>query len=417
MTFARGLVPELPALVWLYELAVVVNNVGSGMIAPFTVIYLHNGRGFSLGIAGAIVATFAALTFAASFAGGALADRVGPRRVLLGSLALQAVGLAGFAFAQHPWQGFLFMAIAGAGNGGFVPSQSSLLTAVVPPESRQAAFSVQRMADNLGMGIGAGTAGLIATSSHPRTFSLLFLVDAATVLVFAGLIACLVRGSLPRPARHADAGYRAVVRERRLLAVVALNLLYVLAGYAVFELVLPVVAKNANGLSERAIGLFYLLNTFTVAFAQLPLLRLFAGRRRMRILAAMCILWALDWLVLAVVAATRPALPLAFAAFALGSIAFALGEAGFSVQNALVADLAPDHIRGRCMALVPGTYTFGFMLGTVSAGFLLERSYTVVWIVAAAVLAAAAGGATTLDTRLSDERRRVPWPAPRLSED
>lgn len=413
MKMFRGLIPPLPRVVWFYELGVVVNNLGSGMIAPFTVLYLYNVRGFSLGMAGAVTATFAGMSFLAAFAGGSLADRIGPRRALLGALILQSAGLFGFAFADTPLEAFGFMALVGLGNGAFIPCQSSLLAAVVPENARQAAFSVQRMAENLGMGLGGATAGLIAVSSKPSTYTLIFLIDAVTVLLFALMVIILVRRPLERPKPPQGderAGYRAVFQQKLILSIVTLNIIYVFGGYAVFEMVFPAVAKNGGGLSERAIGLIYLLNTFTVAFTQLPLLKWFAGKRRMHILAGMCALWGVTWVAMALVVAAAPSPAWAFVAFALAAMLFAVGEGGFSVQNALIVDLAPEYIRGRCMALVPSTFTFGFMLGTLSFGFMLESSFVVVWLVAAGLLALAGARAFFLDGKLPPDKQRVPRP-------
>ena len=61
---------------------------------------------------------------------------------------------------------------------------------------------------NLGIGLGALVGGLIATTSDPRSFSVLFLLDAATFLVFA-VILSTVKEPLPdeaEAARRTQAG-------------------------------------------------------------------------------------------------------------------------------------------------------------------------------------------------------------------
>src|SRR4030095_10755344 len=86
------------------------------------------------------------------------------------------------------------------------------------------------------------------------------------------------------------------VRDSVFLGVVALNVLYVAAGYAVFEL-LPVYAKNEAGGDERWIGVIFFVNTLAIVLAQLPLVKLLEGRRRMRALGLMTVVWALAWLI------------------------------------------------------------------------------------------------------------------------
>src|SRR5207248_578103 len=72
VSYIRSLDPRLPRDVWILELGGVVNAFGNGFVYPFLFIYLHNVRGFALGVSGLIVATNAAVaarpgTFTALF--------------------------------------------------------------------------------------------------------------------------------------------------------------------------------------------------------------------------------------------------------------------------------------------------------------------------------------------------------------
>ena len=55
------------------------NAFGNGVAYPFTVIYLHNVRGFSLGIAGLVLATNAVVGLGAGPLAGVVVDRFGAR--------------------------------------------------------------------------------------------------------------------------------------------------------------------------------------------------------------------------------------------------------------------------------------------------------------------------------------------------
>ena len=83
--YLRGLDPRLPRAVWALELGGVINSFGNGFVYPFLFIYLHDVRGFALGLSGLIVATNAGVALVAGTPGGAAADRFGdsgrsPRR-------------------------------------------------------------------------------------------------------------------------------------------------------------------------------------------------------------------------------------------------------------------------------------------------------------------------------------------------
>jgi predicted MFS family arabinose efflux permease len=385
-----------------------VNAFGNGITFPFVVIYLHNVRGFSLGTAGLVLATNGVFSLVASPVAGWLSDRIGGRLTLAGALVLMAAGVGSLALVHEPWQAFLAMAVVGWGNGSFWPSQSTMLVGLAPPERRHAAYALQRVSRNLGIGLGGLTGGLIATTTNPTSFTVLFVVDALTFLGFVVVLAFVPDPELPpehegaRPGRYLD-----VLRDRLLLGIVGLNVLFVSAGYAQMEL-LPVFAKNEAGVTERAIGFIFLVNTIVVVLAQLPIAHLLEGRRRMPGLALMTVLWAAAWLIVFACGATLESL-VAAAGFAIAGLVFGLGECFQGpTQGALVADLAPPRLRGRYMALSTMSWEIGFVVGPAIGGFVLDHQPLALWPLAAAVCLLAGGGALALERGMPRELRLTP---------
>jgi predicted MFS family arabinose efflux permease len=385
-----------------------VNAFGNGITFPFVVIYLHNVRGFSLGIAGLVLATNGVFSLVASPVAGWLSDRIGGRLTLGGALVVMAAGLAAFPLVREPWHAFVAMAVVGWGNGSFWPSQSTLLAGLAPRARRHAAYALQRVSRNLGIGLGGLTGGLIATTANPTSFTVLFLVDAATFLGFVAVLAFVPDPELPPAEEGARPGrYRDVLADRLLLGIVGLNILFVSAGYAQIEL-LPVFAKNEAGVSERAIGVIFLVNTLVIVFAQLPIARLLEGRRRMPALALMTTLWAGAWLIVLVGGATFEAVAAA-SVFALAGLLFGLGECFQGpTQGALVADLAPPRLRGRYMALSTISWEIGFVIGPAAGGFVLDRQPLALWPLAAGVCLLAGMGALALEREIPRELRLTP---------
>src|SRR5688572_15477061 len=188
MRWLRSLDPRLPREVQLLQLGGLANAFGNGVVLPFMLIYLHNVRGISLGTAGLILATNAFVSIGAGPVGGVLVDRLGGRRVLAAALVFLAVGFAGYILVDSAWKGFAVASITGIGNGLFWPAQSTLITILSPRDRRHAAFAMQRVVMNLGIGIGALVGGLIATTSRPATFDALFAVNAATFVVYLAVL-------------------------------------------------------------------------------------------------------------------------------------------------------------------------------------------------------------------------------------
>src|SRR3954447_5145933 len=260
---------------------------------------------------------------------------------------------------------------------------------------------------NLGMGLGGVIGGLIATTSDPGSFTTLFLLDAATFLVFVGVLSTVrepqtVEAEL---GERAAGGYRTVLRDRNFVALLGLNVLFVAVGYEVFAL-LPPFAKNYAGVGERWIGLIWLANTLLIVIIQLPVSKALEGRRRMAALALMNVLWAIASLIV-LGAGGRLTGTSAAVVFITATLVFGLGGAlEGAAQAPLVADLAPDRLRGRYFALGSMSWSAGSILGPAVGGPLLGWHPLAVWPLAAGVCASSAFGCLALERRLPEGIRR-----------
>jgi MFS family permease len=406
-SFLRQLVPQLSRAVWALEAGGLANSLGNGIVLPFTIIYLHNVRGFGLGTAGLVVAVLGAVGLATGPLSGRLVDRAGARLTLVGALALSAIGYGCFPLVRQPWHAFVLACVAGAGNGGFAPSHSTLLAALTSREQRNAAYALQRVTDNLGFGLGGLVGGLIATTSVPSSFTVLFLLDAGTFVAFIALLG-FVRGPHAAAAPPLGGSYRQVIRDRPFLALLAVIAVFVACAYAQLTALLPPFAKDEAGVSEAGIGLIFFVNTLVVVLAQMPVARILEGRRRMRALGLAGVIFALSWL--GVLATGEWFNGVAAVAALCACVAiFALGECLHgAVQNPLIADLSPPHLLGRYMALRSLAWQLGFMAGPAAGGFALAFSPESLWLVAGAACLAAAALAVSLEQRLPGEALVTP---------
>jgi predicted MFS family arabinose efflux permease len=406
--YVRRLDPHLPRTVWLVQGGGVVNSLGNGMAFPFIVIYLHNVRGISFADAGFSLAAGAVAALVAGLGAGSLVDRIGGRNTLLLGLLQQSAAFALFPLIREPWHAVALLALEGAGTACFWPGQSTLLTRLAPPEDRHSAFSLQRIAMNLGLGLGGLVGGLIAATSDPRSFTELFVLDACTFFVYAAVLSTVREpGRAASEGDEESGGYRTVLRDRNFLGLLALNVLFVAVGYEVFALLAPF-AKNYAGVSERWVGLIWLANTLAVVFLQLPVSKLLEGRRRMLALAGMNAIWAVA--VLIVLAAGDLLSGTSAAVVLLGAgVVFGIGQTlQAPTQPPLVADLAPDRLRGRYFALGSMSWSVGGVLGPAVGGPLLGWHPLAVWPTAAAVCVVSIVGCLLLERNLPERVRRTP---------
>ena len=403
--FLSSLNPRLPRTVQLLQLGGLMNAFGNGLVVPFLLIYLHNERGISLGVAGLVLATNAAVSLISGPVGGALVDRVGGKAMLTTALGFLTAGFVGYSFVESAWQGFLASAIVGIGNGFFWPAQSTLLAGLSTRAQRSATFAMQRVIMNLGIGLGGVAGGFIASES----FRALFALDALTFVAYAAVLTVFV----PDPARTGEerpersGSYGTVFRHKVFMALMLLNALYIGAGIAQLE-ILPAFAKNEAGVSERGIGWLFFINTLVIVLLQLPATRLAEGHRRVPLLALLGAVSAAAWLLV-------PASSLwvsgaaAFLVLAIAVSIFAVGECLHgAVQPTLVVDLADPRLLGRYMAISALSWQVGFMVGPAVGGALLAASPTGLWLVMASVLLLTGLASLGLERGLPEALRRVP---------
>jgi predicted MFS family arabinose efflux permease len=412
-TYLRGLDPQLPRTVWLVQAGGVVNALGNGIVFPFAIIYLHNVRGISYAQAGFALAIGGASALAAGLLAGPLVDRIGGRNTLVFGLIVQLVAFTLFPLIREPWHAYALFALDGVGTACFWPGQSTLLARLTPPDHRHSAYALQRVSMNLGIGLGAAIGGLIATTADPGSFTRMFLFDAATFLVFATVLLVGVKEPpATEPEEHEEPGsYRAVLRDRNFLALTGLNVLFVAVGYEVFAL-LPPFAKNYAGVDEQWVGFIWLANTLLIVLIQLPVSKALEGRRRMAALALMNVLWATASLIVlaggGLLNGTSAAL-----VFMSATMVFAVGETlQGPTQAPLVADLAPEQLRGRYFALSAMSWSAGSILGPAVGGPLLGWHPLAVWPISAGVCVLAAAGCLRLEQSLPERVRRTPRPEP-----
>ena len=416
--YVRSLDPGLSRSLWILLSGSFANALGNGIVFPFLLIYLHNVRGIGLGTSGLILAASSLAGLVGGPASGALIDRVGPRFVLSAAMILSALGFGGFAFVHTPGPALVAAILAGLGNGSFWPSHASMVAALTERVNRHNAYAMQRVLNNLGIGVGGVIGGLIATTAHPGTYQLLFAIDALTFGAY--LVALCFVPAPPRVVRPEGAprgGYRLVLRHRTFVAYAVMNAALIGVGFSLLGDIFPAFAKNTAGVSERGIGLCFLANTLVIVVAQLPVAKWLEGRRRMAAYSVEGALWAVAWLI---VFAGGWWLTGSWAAvvFAAALTVFGFGECFHgTVQNALVADLSKPGLLGRYLALNGFAFQLGGAAGRALGGFALAAAPHGLWLVAAA--AAFAGGASALllerfipaPLRRTPRREVVPVPA------
>src|SRR5436190_2043890 len=197
-------------------------------------------------------------------------------------------------------------------------------------------------------------------------------------------------------------GFRAVARDRLLLALIAGNLALVMIGGGFFSYILPPFAEAHTPVGPVGIGVVVFINTFFIVVAQVPATRVVARMRRTHALFATSAIFAVGLLAVPLATLTHSTLA-ATTVLAGVAIVIAVAECGqFIVLGPLVAEIAPPHLLGRYMSLYQLSFMVGVALGPAVGGVLLATSPDTIWWGGAFALALTGAGLLRLGNRIPD---------------
>jgi len=151
---------------WLLS-TVAFERLGRGLTLPFTVIYLHEVRGFDLGLSGTLMGLIAVVALLVTAPCGALVDRYSGRTVMMAGLSSMIGGNVLLAFATHPAMAAVAPVLVGIAFGLSWPAFNALIASVVTGELRQKYFGITSPWSTLASGPAASSAVSSSTSPGP----------------------------------------------------------------------------------------------------------------------------------------------------------------------------------------------------------------------------------------------------------
>lgn len=379
----RAFWTDLPREGRLLLSVVVVEFVGTGLVLPFWVVYLHEVRGFSLSVAGLLLAVQPLFGLLAVGPGGALIDRYGGRVVLTGSLVSVLAGQLVMSQASTVPLAALALALSGASFGVSFPASQSMIATVVPTGIRQRYFGVNFSLLNLGIGLGGLLGGAFVDVDRLWTFQTIYLVDAATYVPALVLLLGPLRHVAGRPVRqHGEAAptYAEALRRPTVPTLTLLTFVGSFVAYAQLNTGLPAYARAVSQISTQALGVAFAANTLVIVLLQLVVLRRIEGRRRTRVVMVMAVVWAVSWLLLGASGLVPGTLGASVLVAACASV-FALGETLLQpTLPAIVNDLATDRIRGRSNALNSAAFQTPMVLAPPFAGWMIAHDLQALYV-------------------------------------
>ncbi|HAI75241.1 MAG TPA: MFS transporter [Microscillaceae bacterium] len=383
--------------IWLLAGVMLINRAGS-MVVPFMTLYFTQELHFSMQQAGFIISAYGVGSTIGSLLGGRLTDK-------LGYFKVQFLGLflGGFLLFVLVWMRDFYAVVActlvlSMVADMFRPANSAAVAAFSDVQNRTRAYSLNRLAINLGFSISPALGGFLAAQS----FSWLFWVDGVTCWI-AALILFLFLRNAPETTLSAEeetetSPQRSAYQDRPFLFFIFLTVCFAIAFMQVFML-LPLYLKQQFQLPEWYIGLVISANGLLVALLEMVIVFRVEGYPRKLKIVSRGLLWLVAGYLLL-------ALNLHYWTAWLFILLITIAEmlampfmSTFTIERATVQN------RGQYAALYNVAYALGYIFAPSFGAYMASTfGFVYLWMAAATIALFTFGGFRILERWVRHEK-------------
>lgn len=386
--------------VWIQAIGRLLYQAGYGSIQFYIPLIFVNQVGLSATVVGIGVGSGSLAGLVGHLLGGYLADSplYGRKRALLFSAVLSILAAIVLVLTQNLPLLLIANLIMGLSAGCYWTAADTSVIDVTPPEQRQKAFAVLGLADSIGGGLGVWGGGLLLSLVDQAQS--LFLVSSLILLIFLILVQVAIAETQQEKVTQPNTlqGFVVALNDRSLQLFVLVNVLFT-TFIALANSILPLYFTNLpvakSSLSESLLSessLINVANLFTWCYIgfgavlQFPIVQILSSLLRVRVLMISMLLWGVGFL-------------LVWATALAGSMSIIWIIASLSVLSmatviyrpfapTIVAELAPESLRGIYLAISYQCWSIGYFVGPIVGGWAIDQSAAIAhhfWLVAASV--------------------------------
>ena len=365
--------------VWILAAGRLLSEIGTGFTLFYAPIFFVNQVGLSSTLVGIALGSGSVSGVVGRFLGGQGVDspRWGRRKTLLASAAISVLADVVLALTTNFSTLVLGNLLMGFGIGMYWPATEAAIIDLTTPQQRNEAFAVTRLADSLGLSLGVVLGGrLIASSGNYRT---LFIIDGISFAIFFAVIYFAIAETYQFRSESTTKvnGWSLALRDRALMVYVAVNILFTVYLSQV-QTTMPLYLKNfvrlsetTTGFSEKVISGLFTWHIVFAAVCQLPVAWLLNRFDRITGLCLSLLLWGTAF-TLVWFTGTMSDNTLVWAVVTLGVMS--LGMVSYTpVASGLVADLAPESLRGVYLSINSQCWAIGYFIGPPLGGWALDH--------------------------------------------
>jgi MFS family permease len=393
----RAAITEYPRNFWILMVVSFIDRLGGFILFPFFTLYITSRFGVGMTTVGFIFGTFSATGIIGSTIGGALTDRLGRKPMLLFGLVVSAISSIWLGFADSLTLFFAGVVFVGLFSNAGGPAQQAMLADILPDSQRAKGFAIWRVVVNISAAVGPAIGGLMAS----RSFLALFITDAAVSVFVAILIFFLLpesRAVIKKGEQESMVqsfkGYNRVMRDSIFMFFWVASVCTWLV-YMQMNSTLAVYLRDTHSVSEQGFGFLLSLNATMVVLFQFAITRRVERYSPFIIMAWGALLYAIGF--------SMYGFASDYSAFILAMAIITIGEMlNVPIAQAVVANLAPEDMRGRYMAFFGFSFAIPGMFGTLLAGLIMDNADPrMVWYAAGLLGLLATGMYIALHSRVN----------------
>jgi MFS family permease len=364
----KNTVQEYPSKFWVLVSATFIDRLGGTLIFPFFALYVTKRFNVGMTEAGVLFAIFSVSGFFGNMIGGALVDKFGRKSMLLFGLLISALsslamGVVGTLIAFYILAVFVGLLSDVAG-----PAQGAMVADLLPEEQRADGYGILRVAANISWIIGPVIGGFLAT----RSYLLLFILDAISSLITAVIVYRMIPETKPVDAEDKPPetilqtvkGYAVVAADRLFVAFMFASMLMTMAYLQLYS-TLSVYLRDVHGLQDSGYGALMSINATAVVVFQFSITRRIRTRPPMLMMLLGSLLYLIGF--------TLYGFVVTYPLFIIAMLIITFGEmVVMPIGQAIVANLAPEDMRGRYMAFFGLSWTIPSAIGPWAAGLIMD---------------------------------------------
>ncbi len=269
--------------IWLLSFVMLINRCGT-MVLPFLTSYCTREKGFSTTQAGLVVGCYGLGAMCGALLGGRISDRLGFYRLQVMSLMLGGVFFIVLQYLRSYAAICAGAFILSMVNESFRPANAAAISYYSTEDTRTRSFSLIRLAINIGWGVGAGLAGLLASMNY----AYLFWTDGITNISAAILLLLLLPRVHLSQQQHTPGNVlekkaavttsQSAYKDKTFLRFILLQTCFAICFFQLFT-TLPLYYYQGWHLNEKWYGIVMSVNGILIALIEMPIVFRLEGRK------------------------------------------------------------------------------------------------------------------------------------------